>query len=105
MEHSSAITSEPPVPVVERVPTVQVVPTVQLVPEPAEVLPAEPRRPGYSWRRQAWIPWAIGWVWRIAVGVSLCLSALPSVAMSFLGSIVVFGWLYRWMQARTLRYW
>src|ERR1043166_8910157 len=111
MESSSAIRPESsfpaiePVPTVELVPTAQPVPMVELVPERPQAPSAEPRKPAYSWRRQGWIPFFIGWIWRITLGISLCLSALPSVAMSFLGSIVVFGWLYRWMQARTLHYW
>ncbi len=84
------------------IPIVEPVPLVQLAPEPPE--PA-PRKPGYSWRRQGFIPWVIGWTWRIFIGVHLCLSPLPSVAASYLGSIVVFGWFYRWMQAHVLRAW
>jgi hypothetical protein len=89
---------------VERVPTVLPVPVVRFVPEPEKPAPPK-RRPAYSWRRQGWLPWAVGWVWRIFVGVMLCLSPLPSVALSYLGSVLVFGWFYRWMRARSLRFW
>jgi hypothetical protein len=86
----------------EDVPVLQSVPVVELVVESEQ--PAA-HKPAYSWRQQGYLPWAIGWAWRIFVGVLLCLSPLPSVLASYLGSIVVFGWLYRWMQGRILRRW
>jgi hypothetical protein len=39
----------------------------------------------------------LGWCWRILVGGLLC--------FSLIGSIVVTGWTYRWMQGRVLRGW
>jgi hypothetical protein len=110
MDPTSAIEFVPtiePVATAQAVSTVHAVPIVQLAAQPEKRPAAAPerRKPGYSWRRQGFLPWVVGWTWRILVGVMLCLSPLPSVVASYLGSIVVFGWFYRWMQARALRHW
>jgi len=40
----------------------------------------------------------LGWTWRLVVAVWLCY-------VSFLTSLLVVGWLYRWMQGQVLRGW
>jgi hypothetical protein len=43
-----------------------------------------------------------GWLWRLIVGARMCFSGY---LLSFLTSVVAFGWTYRWMQAVVLRGW
>jgi hypothetical protein len=76
----------------------------RIVPGPPTVLPADPqvlvdRRRLQKRTRSVW-QWPgafFGWIWRIAVGSLLC--------FSIVGSIVVTGWFYRWMQGLVLRGW
>ncbi|MCS6852443.1 MAG: hypothetical protein NZ700_14865, partial [Gemmataceae bacterium] len=44
----------------------------------------------------------LGWTWRLLAGAFLCFNA---PVLSWLTSIAVAGWLYRWMQALVLRGW
>src|SRR5215831_13037376 len=43
-----------------------------------------------------------GWAWRIAAGTFLCFN-VPYI--SYLTSILVVGWINRWVRARTLEAW
>jgi hypothetical protein len=66
--------------------------------EPPSVLPADsarqPREPDLAWRIVSGL---FGWPWRLAVGMLLC--------MSWFSSILVMGWLYRFVQGRVLYAW
>lgn len=44
----------------------------------------------------------LGWAWRLFAGAALCFNWY---VLSYLTSIVVVGWTYRWMQAVVLRGW
>src|SRR5262249_3893132 len=68
-------------------------PTVSLDP------PAPPRTPGPV---RSVLSFAVGWTWRVIVGAKLCFNAY---FLSYLTSIIVVGWSYRWMQAVVLRGW
>jgi hypothetical protein len=62
---------------------------------PLEALRSSIRHPRSSiWRKLGAF---LGWCWRIPVGGLLCFNLFTS--------IVVIGWLYRWMQGRVLRGW
>ncbi len=57
------------------------------------------RRVGQVW---ATLGWLAGWTWRILAGTFLCFNA---PLLSYLTSILVVGWLNRWMRARVLHGW
>jgi hypothetical protein len=50
-----------------------------------------------SFVAHSWARVFFGWCWRIAVGGLLC--------FTLVGSVLVTGWTYRWMQGRVLRGW
>ncbi len=54
------------------------------------------RSPGRLWRL---LSWTFGWAWRVAAGAALCFNAY---LLSYLTSIMVVGWLWRWVQGRVL---
>src|SRR5262245_27350515 len=68
----------------------------EVVPPP---LPPFARRPGRPWRILSWF---VGWSWRIVAGAFLCFNAY---LLSYLTSILVVGWLFRWTRARVLYGW
>src|SRR5579871_5434236 len=56
--------------------------------------PEQPREADLAWRIVSGL---FGWPWRLAVGILLC--------MSWFTSILVMGWLYRFVQGRVLYAW
>jgi hypothetical protein len=67
-----------------------------------EVLPVLVARPVQARHRELplvlrLIRWPFAWLWRIGVGGLFC--------FNYLTSILVVGWLYRWMQGTVLRGW
>jgi hypothetical protein len=61
-------------------------------PQPAMLQADSPAR-----RRWPRLVVLLGWCWRLAVGTLFCLN--------YFTSIVVVGWLYRWMRARAVHHW
>lgn len=55
--------------------------------------------PGRLWRGTSWL---LGWSWRVVAGTFLCFNAY---LLSYLTSIVVVGWLTRWVRGRVLYGW
>src|SRR5436190_17463680 len=71
-------------------------PHATTVPAPDTALPRK------SGQLKATVLAIIGWSWRILAGTFLCFNA---PLLSFLTSILVVGWLNRWMRARVLHAW
>jgi hypothetical protein len=75
---------------------------------PPVVLPAQPPRAAVPPQRARRNPvlrgfgFLFGWLWRLAAGAVMCFNWF---ILSYLTSIVAFGWTYRWMQALVLRGW
>jgi hypothetical protein len=87
-------------------PEVLPIPTALPAPPP-EVLPAPPsaRKPPRTARGNPAaraFGFLFGWLWRLSVGAVMCFNTF---VLSYLTSIVAFGWTYRWMQALVLRGW
>jgi hypothetical protein len=61
---------------------------------PASVPAAGPSEPSGVLRAFSWL---FGWAWRIGIGGLLC--------FNYLASVLVVGFLYRWMQGTVLRGW
>jgi hypothetical protein len=61
-------------------------------------------RPRRGLGRFLWdcLSFVVGWSWRLLVGALLCFNWF---ILSFITSIVVLGWTYRWMQMLVLRGW
>src|SRR4051794_15062464 len=57
------------------------------------------RQESRLWRGLSWLA---GWTWRVLAGTVLCFN-LPYI--SYLTSILVVGWVNRWVRARTLEAW
>src|SRR5262245_66665736 len=57
------------------------------------------RHPGPLWRALSWL---VGWTWRIVAGAWLCFNAY---LLSYVTSILVVGWMFRWTRARVLHGW
>jgi hypothetical protein len=68
--------------------------TVEPIPERPERRPGRPSGPSTIGRIVSAL---FGWMWRLAVGVLFC--------MSWFTSVLVVGWLYRWVQGRVLYAW
>jgi len=60
------------------------------------------RRPKKASRLWRALNFLAGWAWRILVGARLC---FVYFVVSFITSIAVFGWTYRWMQGLVLYGW
>src|SRR5437588_9820004 len=76
-----------------------------------EVLPVRPAPPPPSARPPQtargnpvlrFFGFLFGWAWRLFAGAVMCFNTF---VLSYLTSIVAFGWTYRWMQALVLRGW
>jgi hypothetical protein len=87
----------------EVVPVAQPLADVLPVVKPAlpEVLPARPvsvrKQPSVEKVLLAWVMAFFGWCWRLPMGALFC--------TTYLTSIFVVGWTYRWMQGIVLRSW
>jgi hypothetical protein len=70
-------------------------------PAPPQVLPAEPtparKQPDLGKTLLGWVAACFGWCWRVPVGALFC--------TTYLTSILVVGWTYRWVQGIVLRSW
>lgn len=64
-----------------------------------DLAPVDPPRPSRLWQLLAFV---VGWSWRILVGTLFCFSG---PYLSWLTSILVVGWLQRWVRARVLLAW
>src|SRR5262249_43694814 len=74
-------------------------PTVLPVHPPPAVLPPERGRGNPALR---FFGFVFGWLWRLGAGAVMCFN---TYILSYLTSIVAFGWTYRWMQGLVLRGW
>jgi hypothetical protein len=72
------------------------------LPSPSLRYDLERPRPKKASRLWWTLSFLVGWAWRIAVGARLCFVYL---GLSFLTSVAVFGWTYRWMQGLVLYGW
>jgi hypothetical protein len=80
-------------PILEALPASQPT-TVEPIPERPQRRPGRPGGPSATGRVVSAL---FGWLWRMTVGVLFC--------MSWFTSILVMGWLYRWVQGRVLYGW
>ena len=68
--------------------------TVEPIAERPERHPGRPSGPGAMRRIVSAL---FGWLWRLTIGTLFC--------MNWLTSVLVLGWLYRWVQGRVLYGW
>src|SRR5205085_11669023 len=73
-----------------------------MTPPPARLPPVDASGTRKVGQLAATLLWLAGWTWRIIAGTFFCFN-VPLV--SYLTSILVVGWLNRWMRARVLHGW